>query len=172
MASTAPAKTPCWQTLINDWYDGRIDSVYPVDCYRKALEHMPEDVAQYSSLGNDINRALAAVIASKGSGGGSGGSSGGASGGTQSATQTSTFHGGPKSETDVLAASGGRNGSGGPVGQAISSIGPDNASSVPVPLIVLGALAMLLLALGSAGFIARRVQARKAGPRPATKSDQ
>ena len=66
LAGTATAKEPCWKTLIDDWYDGRIDNVYPVPCYRAALEHMPEDVAQYSTLGDDINRALQAAIAAGG----------------------------------------------------------------------------------------------------------
>ena len=57
LAGPAAAKEPRWKTLIDDWYDGRIDNVYPVGCYRAALEHMPEDVAQYSTLGDDINRA-------------------------------------------------------------------------------------------------------------------
>ena len=65
LAGPAAAKDPCWKTLIDDWYDGRIDSVYPVACYRAALEHMPEDVAQYSSLGDDINRALQAAVAAR-----------------------------------------------------------------------------------------------------------
>ena len=107
LAGPAAAKEPCWKTLIDDWYDGRIDNVYPVQCYRAALEHMPEDVAQYSSLGDDINRALQAAIAAQGSdggGSGSGGSTGGAepTGGSTSGVKgetsspvNSTFHGGP-----------------------------------------------------------------------------
>ena len=71
-AGPAAASTPCWKTLIDDWYDGRIDSVYPVSCYRDALANLPEDVAQYSSLEDDINHALAAAIAA--GGGSSGGS--------------------------------------------------------------------------------------------------
>ena len=159
---SAVAKEPCWQTLINDWYDGRIDNVYPVACYRDALEHQPEDVAQYSSLGDDINRALALVIAGKSSGGGSGNSgAGGAS---------STFHGGPKADRySGVTASDGRDEGGGPVGQALNSLGGDSADSVPVPLIVLGSLAIVLLALGTAGFVARRLQTRRAAVRPATK---
>ena len=166
VAGPAAASAPCWQTLINDWYDGRIDRVYPVQCYRDALAHMPEDVAQYSSLRDDINRALAAAIAAGGSGG-SGTSSGSGSGST-SAADTSTFHGGPTA--GGVTASAGRGGDGGPVGQAIGSIGPGSADSVPIPLIVLGALAILLLALGSAGFVARRLQTRRAVVRPSTKS--
>jgi hypothetical protein len=148
---TAAAASPCWKVLINDWYDGRIDRVYAVTCYRDALDHMPEDVAQYSSLRDDINRALAAVISGKDP----------TAGGREPG---GTFHGGPKS---TAASSGGRDpGAGGPVASAFDSIGPKDADSVPIPLLVLGGLAIALLALGSAGFIARRVQARKAGVRP------
>jgi hypothetical protein len=173
VSSAAAASTPCWQTLINDWYDGRIDSVYPVACYRAALEHMPEDIAQYSSLGDDINRALAFAIAHNKGGGGTGVGPGSANGSTaQGAKANSTFHGGPvASGSDVLVtASAGREGGGGPVGATLSSIGPDSADSVPVPLIVLGALAVVLLLLGSAGFIARKVQTRRATVRPSTKT--
>jgi hypothetical protein len=166
LAGTAAAKDPCWKTLIDDWYDGRIDSVYPVPCYRAALEHMPEDVAQYSSLGDDINRALQVAIASQGLNGG--GSSGGSSGvmGTETPAANDTFHGGPTSEGSVVA---GRD-VGGPVPSAIDAIGPGSADSVPVPLIVLGGLSILLLSLGAAGFAARRVQARRAAVRAGTQS--
>jgi hypothetical protein len=176
-ATSASAKEPCWQTLIDDWYDGRIDNVYPVACYRAALEHQPEDVAQYSSLGDDINRALAYAIAHKSSGGGNGspgntGGQGGSGNASTATTTTSTFHGGPKAERGGagVTASAGRDEGGGPVNQAIGSLGADSADSVPVPLIVLGSLAIVLLALGAAGFIARRLQTRRAAVRPVTKS--
>ena len=172
LAGPAAAKDPCWKTLIDDWYDGRIDSVYPVACYRAALEHMPEDVAQYSSLGDDINRALQAAIASQGSDGGSNGSSTGSpdpddpqSG---ASTQENTFYGGPTSESSGALVAG--RDVGGPVPSAIDAIGPGNADSVPVPLIVLGGLSILLLSLGAAGFAARRVQARRASVRGGTQS--
>jgi hypothetical protein len=157
LAAPGAAKDPCWKTLIDDWYDGRIDSVYPVQCYRAALEHMPEDVAQYSSLGDDINRALQAAIAAQGSNGG--GSNGSSSSGS-SAPKNSTFHGGPTSERSGALVAG--RDVGGPVPSAIDAIGPGSADSVPVPLMVLGGLSVLLLSLGAAGFAARRVQARRA----------
>ena len=37
----AAAVTPCWKTLLNDWYDGRIDRTYPKHCYTDALHHLP-----------------------------------------------------------------------------------------------------------------------------------
>jgi hypothetical protein len=170
LAGQAAAKEPCWKTLIDDWYDGRIDNVYPVPCYRAALEHMPEDVAQYSSLGDDINRALQAAIAANGSNGGSSGGTSGVKGATSSETGgKSTFYGGPTAEREgAVLASDGRDPGGGPVGQAIDSIGPGSADSVPVPLLVLGGLSALLLTLGAVGFVARRVQTRRTtvAPRP------
>jgi hypothetical protein len=147
IAGHAAAQDPCWKTLIDDWYEGRIDNVYPVACYRAALEHMPEDVAQYSSLGDDINRALQAAIAAQS----------GVKGAT--APANSTFYGGPTSERSGALVAG--RDVGGPVPSAIDAIGPGSADSVPVPLIVLGGLSILLLTLGAAGYIARRVQTRR-----------
>lgn len=162
LAGPAAATDPCWKTLIDDWYDGRIDSVYPVACYRAALEHMPEDIAQYSSLGDDLNRALQAALAQ---GSDPGDPTSGVNGASTPANNT--FYGGPIS--DPFAAAAGRD-IGGPVPSAIGAIGPGSADSVPVPLIVLGGLSILLLSLGAAGFAARRVQARRSTPRAGTPS--
>jgi hypothetical protein len=175
LAGPAAAKEPCWKTLIDDWYDGRIDNVYPVGCYRAALEHMPEDVAQYSTLGDDINRALQAAIAAQSSNGNSSDppTTSGVKGETSpnSSTDTSTFYGGPKAEREgAVLASDGRDPGGGAVGQALDSIGPGDADSVPVPLLVLAGLSILLLTLGAAGFVARRVQTRRATAGPRTDS--
>ena len=132
LAGPAAAKEPCWKTLIDDWYDGRIDNVYPVECYRAALEHMPEDVAQYSTLGDDINRALQAAIAAQNSNGNSSDppTTSGVNGETSSnsSTDTSTFYGGPTAEREgAVLASDGRDLGGGAVGQALDSIGPGDA---------------------------------------------
>ena len=56
--ASAKGKPPCWKTLINDWYDGRIDGTYPIHCYREALQHLPTDVDTYSSARDDIKQAL------------------------------------------------------------------------------------------------------------------
>jgi hypothetical protein len=163
--AVAQAKTPCWKALLNDWYDGRIDNTYPVHCYREALRHLPSDVQTYSSAHDDILRALQSAIAKQrqahkpvgsntllppqtttGSSG-KGGSSGNGSGPGGGNTDTSTS-GQP-----------GRQGNGGLAGQVSS----DNPSSVPTVLYVLGGLALLLVAAGAAGLIAKRVQARRKG---------
>jgi len=56
--AAAKGKPPCWKTLINDWYDGRIDKIYAPPCYREAVKHLPTDVQAYSSAKDDILRAL------------------------------------------------------------------------------------------------------------------
>jgi len=165
-APAALAATPCWKTLLNDWYDGRIDQSYSVHCYHDALKHLPSDVQTYSSAHDDILRALQTAIAKQkkghktvgnntlvppqsGGGSSSGGSSGGgglAGGGGTATTTTGTGTGSP-----------GNKGNGGLAGQ----LNPSSPSSVPVPLLVLGGLALLLVAAGAAGLIAKRVQARR-----------
>ena len=185
--ATAPAAAPCWKQLLNDWYDGHIDKTYNAGCYREALKHLPTDVEVYSSARSDIQRALAAAVAKAkkehkrvkdipiaptGSGGGGttttvapsgGGSTGG--GGT---TTTAGAGGGGGATTDAVTATepmstegNGRKGNdNGPVGSALDKAGSD-ADSIPLPLIILGALALLLIAGGAAGMIVRRSQARR-----------
>jgi hypothetical protein len=164
----AQASTPCWKTLLNDWYDGRIDKTYPVHCYREALKHLPADVQTYSSAHDDISRALQTAIAlkkkkhqsvgsgtlvppEKGTNNGGGGSAGGGSGNGGS--------GGSGTGTTPVT-SPGNSGNGGLAGK----LNPSSPSSVPVPLLVLGGLALLLVAAGAAGLVAKRVQARRAAP--------
>jgi hypothetical protein len=61
---SASAEAACWRTVIQDWSDGSISGVYPVECYRQALQRMPEDVRLYSSASADIGRALTKSIRS------------------------------------------------------------------------------------------------------------
>jgi hypothetical protein len=63
--SPAAATKPCWQRLIDDYSDGRIDRTYPVACYNQALAHLPEDVRVYSTAEDDIHRALLTSAARK-----------------------------------------------------------------------------------------------------------
>jgi hypothetical protein len=171
-SAPAQAATPCWKQLLNDWYDGRIDQTYAVHCYRDALKHLPADVQTYSSAHDDILRALQTAIAktkkqnkpvgnntlvppegSGGSGSGSGGSGSGSGGsGGGSATTTTTSSSGTGSQ--------GRGGGGGLAGTVDSG----SPSSVPVPLLILGGLALLLVAAGGAGLLAKRLQARRLRP--------
>ncbi|MEX2210592.1 MAG: hypothetical protein WD689_02345 [Gaiellaceae bacterium] len=153
-APTAMAAKPCWVQLINDWYDGRIDKAYSVSCYRKAIRNLPEDVAAYSDAREDINRALLAALRA-----------GERSGKPLSPGDPVAPQTGPKrtvpadTSEDAEAAPGGSPDANG--GGPLDVLNPSSADSIPIPLLVLGALALLLLAAASAGFVARRIQARR-----------
>jgi hypothetical protein len=155
-ARSASKGTPCWKVLLNDWYDGRIDGSYPRHCYNDALHHLPADVSTYSSAHDDILRALQSAIAKqKKSGVGQVGPNtlikpapgvkkgGGSDGG--SAPQT-----GRKPEKGLTGLA--------------NRVNPGSPSSLPVPLLVLGGLALVLVAAGGAGLVAKRIQARRPNP--------
>ncbi len=59
---------------------------------------------------------------------------------------------------------GSRHSSKGFIDRVLNSFGPKNASSVPLPLIILAAVALLLLAAGAVSFAARRMQGRRIPP--------
>jgi hypothetical protein len=153
-APAAAGTTPCWKEVINDWYDGRIDNVYPPKCYQEAIAHLPEDVQTYSSAKDEINRALFAALRHDRDG----------FGGPGSGTATSES---PSAPSDGDAP-------GGILTRLLEALGPSNAESVPLPLLVLAGIALLLLAAAGASFIARRIQAQRqlAGATPATSPAQ
>jgi hypothetical protein len=153
--AAAAHKPACWQVLLNDWYDGRIDGTYPIHCYRDALKHLPSDVDTYSSARDDIERALqSARIAARRSG---------SKLGPDTLIHPSSGKGarsGGNGKVITIAAPGGRKPPGGIQNVADSS----NPSSVPLPLLILGGLALALVAAGAAGLGWRRYQGRKPGP--------
>ena len=173
-ASAAPALAAksCGKQVIDDWYDnGRVDRIYDLHCYRDAIKQLPVDVKTYSSAKEDIERALAFARQGK------------------KDTSTSTPQPSPppaptttpddtpvdtterespvpgpgdETETDTT---GGATGNPDDPGNGGTASGPIESSSdsLPLPLLVLGGLALLLLAAGSAGYLTRRLQARRAG---------
>jgi hypothetical protein len=61
--AASQAAAPCWQRVLDDWRDGRIDGAYSVHCYRDALSHLPEDLRVYGTAEADIQRALTRELA-------------------------------------------------------------------------------------------------------------
>lgn len=57
-ACNSASATSCGERVVADWSDGRIDGSYPLHCYQKAVDGLPEDVRAYSSAADDISRAL------------------------------------------------------------------------------------------------------------------
>jgi hypothetical protein len=154
----ATAATPCWKALLNDWYDGRIDNTYPLHCYSEALTHLPADVATYSSAHDDIFRALQNAKAELRRSGTKvtpntpvppAGKPGKPGNGQTTSTGTTTTTPAP-----------GRKPPGGGLPSVADKVNHSGPSSVPLPLIVLGALALLLVAAGGIGLLAKRRQGR------------
>jgi len=153
LPGTAGAAAPCRNKIFNDWYqDGKVASTYPIACYRDALKHIPVDAGIYSSLTDDIRAAMrAAVRRSEGLsaptvvGKGFPASSGsGSVKGKVVQISNSEKKETPKGAT-VSAA---------PIADTSSS------SGMPLPILVLGAIALLLVAAGAVGLGVRHARGR------------
>lgn len=155
-STTASAAVPCRVKIYNDWLtDGKIATTYPIACYRDALKNVHTDAAIYSSLKDDIRAAMQGALARRnghtsvpaqiGKGG-------------RSAVKAKTVKlkkptRSPKTTTVE------------PASQTLTSTtasGPSESSGsgVPTPILVLGALALLLVAIGTVGAAARRTRRR------------
>lgn len=158
--SAANAAVPCRDRIYNDWYgDGKIATTYPIACYRDALSHVHNDARIYSSLVDDIKSAMRAALERER--------------GTKVPSQvgrgvasvsdtTSTVHRGVKAKHITLHPSAAkatkderRNN--------VSTVAASPTSSgggIPTPILVLGALALLLAAIGAAGTGIRHYRRR------------
>ena len=147
----ARSMSTCSSALIHDWYvDGRVDKTYPVHCYREALKDIPEDQLIYGTLRDDLTRALQSVIRK---------------------------HNGKVGPNTPVPGSD-QNGGGGPLGGGgggkgggffhwvAGKLGPSTADTIPIPLLVLGGLALTLMLAAAVSFFARRLQARRAATDP------
>ena len=156
LVAASPAEAaakPCARAVVDDWYgDGRVDRIFPLHCYQEAIRSLPVDVLDYSNAKEDILRALQFARQNKPDPGptGVGGNPTGTDGGPA---------GGPGDPNDPGDPSGGG-------GNAASPVDTSGPSSVPIPLLILGGLALLLLAAGGAGYLSRRAQARREGGPP------
>jgi uncharacterized membrane protein YgcG len=158
-AATGTATSKCWLDVVNDWLDNnQVDHLYPIPCYTQAIQHLNlyPDVQNYSSAIDDIHRALLAAIRQ------------------QRGEGPSILTGGPGTDHGSAGGTGGGGGSGGgpPKSGGIfrslgDKLGPGNAQSVPLPLLVLGGLAVLLLLAAAGTWLAKRLQARRVMPRTA-----
>jgi hypothetical protein len=150
-SASASAATKCGQQVLADWYDdGRIDKLYPLNCYEEAIDEIPTDIGPYVDAEDVITRALqSALNGNLPSGGGCDPSADG-------------------SPDDCKSGGGNGNGSrstddgSGQAQETTPTVNTSSPSSVPIPLLVLGGMSLLLLAAGSVGYISRRRQAAHA----------
>lgn len=140
---TASAANPCWKELVNDyWADNRVDKIYDISCYREAMAKLPRDVQEYSDAQDDLRRALLLAIRDNRSNGGFGDST--------------------DEDRSAAAPVEDEGGGGGFFREVLDKLGPKNADSVPVPLLVLASIAILLLGAAGASYGARWYQGRRA----------
>ncbi len=147
VASPAAAATPCGKKVFMDWYDnGRIDRLYPLNCYEEAVDVIPDDIRDYSSAEEVITRALQFALRGKlDPVGGADPSPNGDNGGDGNDPDDP---GNPSGSGD------------GP--EAAPNVDTSGPSSVPIPLLVLGGMSIALLAAGGLGYFSRRRQAAHA----------
>jgi hypothetical protein len=145
----AQAAKPCWERVLDDWVDnGRIDGVYSASCLEAARKHVPEDIRAYSDFEDRIDEAMQARAIQSASRGNT----------PPEKTSTSTSKSSnsapePQPKADTTRDEG-------PI-SAVLSTGTNDANSIPLPLIILAGLALLLMAAGATGLVARKVQARR-----------
>ena len=152
-SATAASSLSCAAQIVDDWYgDGRVDKIYPLKCYQAAIRSLPVDVLDYSRAEEDILRALQFARAGEPDPGPTGGAEPNDNDPGDETTPSTGGGGGPSDP-----------GGGGEAAENVDTSGP---SSVPIPLIVLGGLALLLLAAGAVGYLSRRAQARHPGDPP------
>ena len=62
-AGSAGAATKCGEKVLADWYDnGRIDRLYPLNCYEEAIDAIPDDIGPYVDAEDVITRALQGAL--------------------------------------------------------------------------------------------------------------
>ncbi len=153
VSSDAMAKTKsCADQVIGDWFDdGQVDKIYPLECYRQAIKNLPPDLLIYGNAEEEIGRALAFAKQGKSDPGGKGPTPPTTSTGKTPPDKTPP----DKTPPDKTP----------PDKTPTDTSGP---SSVPIPLLVRGGLAVLLLAAGWAGYLGSRMGSDDDGTPPAS----
>jgi hypothetical protein len=132
----------CGEKVLNDWFDnGRVDRIYDYHCYEDAIDAIPRDIRDYADAEEVINRALQGALQGKLVRGGVDPSDDGGGGAIDPGDP-------PEGTTEVT-----------------PDVDTSAASSVPIPLLVLGGMSLALLAAGGLGYLSRRRSAAGAdGP--------
>jgi hypothetical protein len=159
------ASVPCWKRLLNDWYDGTINSVYPIPCYGAAIKHLPADLRIYGSAKDDILAAEQAAIHKQPT----------PPEKVKPGSPTTTLAEGETTETTTVTTNGTTTTAVVIVSApttakkkgftlALAKITPGDSQSFPLPLLILGALAIILVIGGIAGMFWQRSHPRDEPP--------
>lgn len=164
-AAKKPSTTVCRNKIINQWEGtGKIKTTYPIACYKAALKYVQSkaDISTYSSLGDDIRLALQAALERK-----KGDTNvpldvgkhynthntGADSSGSHTTTKTSS--------TTTTSGIVGRHPKGPTPNQAVGAPTDSGGSGTPLPILVLGGVAIALIAAGAIGTGVRYQRRRR-----------
>jgi hypothetical protein len=156
--SVAHAGTPCAKRVISDWTkDGQINGSYSKHCLRQAYRSVPPDLADYSSILDDITAAMI--------GPGSGPTLNGPNNRGGGPTATS----GPRKLTPKEAKK--------QAERAVPHAGtsqsiPDSSRTIPLPLLILGAVALAALLAAASPPLIQRLRTRFPRTRAAPQTDR
>jgi hypothetical protein len=178
LLAPAPAALASPEAVIDDCQDGSIGGRYTARDFAQALRDIPTDVDEYTDCRDVIRRAQ--LQSAGGTGGGTpgggdaggdtgGGTSGGGASGRRAPTVERVLRGASPDEQAAVRQAVASGGSSGPVQVAGETIDPAriargaNASSSPLPGVMLVALVLLGLAVlaGSAQLVRTRVLGRR-----------
>jgi hypothetical protein len=140
--ATGRAQSECGKQVLQDWSDnGRVDKLYRLHCYEDAIDQIPKDLAPYVDAEQVISRALSSALNDELAPGGCDP--------TPDRDDTDLCRG-------IPGGAGNNNGgaAGGP--EAAPEVDSTGATSIPVPLLVLGGMSVALLAAGGLGYLSRR----------------
>jgi hypothetical protein len=149
----------CGKQVVDDWYTHKtkIEGHYPLHCYQEALDSLGSDVGDYTNAKEVISAAAAAEAlrckTNCGPTDGNGPESSVLQPGEKPIARHNTYDFGGRPIVNNP-----------PVTPPVNTSSP---SSVPLPLIILAALAGILLLAGAGSYIARRLKANRPAP-PAT----
>jgi hypothetical protein len=136
-ATGTAAASACGDEVLADWFDnGRIDRQYPLRCYREAIDSIPSDIRDYANAEEVIARALQQASSGNGPGGPS--DDGGAG------------PNGPSNPVDPDPDTGADS------SKVLDDVDTTSPSSIPIPLLLLAAMSLTLLAAGGLGYLSRR----------------
>jgi len=138
LSGRAAATASCGKAVLDDWFEnGSVDLLYDLPCYGAAIDAIPPDIRDYTDAEEVISRALQAATRGRLARPGVDPPSGGMRWSEGTPAETSP----PAPPVD---------------GAAAAAVDPSGASSLPIPLLVLGWLSLALLAAGAASYVSRR----------------